>query len=230
MSLFKDNNFEKTWKEKWNKPLTTIRDNFQESVSNDPTLKNIKKNKTDRLIKRNSGITIASILGAFLSNDILYYSFLYSNPVFAESFLIMDTGIDYVFAFIAAICSGGIFSIFIDKYYSRKIPKEEKTIVNKMKSQINKEKGELLYTTYNAHSHIKNLFTKIRNNPSIVYIIKSNYKKNSYSLVSKNKFFKTLNNILENKTRNEDYYIFCYGIEDVKLNLKDKKLISERIS
>ena len=99
-----------------------------------------------------------------------------------------------------------------------------------MKNQLNKQEGKLLYTTFNAHSDIKNLFYKIQKHPTIVYQLKQNYRRNMYSVVSQESFFRTLNNILSGNFNNEDFYIFAYGIEDVKMNENLKKYIIRKLS
>lgn len=230
MTLFENKNLEKYWENHWLKPLDFIKENFQDNIQNDPELKSIKHKKIERILKKNSGIVLAALLGGILSNDIVHFLFSFSNPVFADSFLVMDSGVDYVFAFIAAACSGGLMSLGVNQYYSRKQPKEEKVIIETMKKQLNKEEAKLLYTTYNAHADIKTLFKKIHNNPSIVFLLKKHYKPNSYSVVSKSNFFKTLDNILKGNTNNMDCYIFAYGIEDVKFNDSIKNSIAKKIS
>jgi hypothetical protein len=230
MTIFEENKIDKFWQFQWIKPLDFIRDNFQENLSRSPELKKIKKKKLERVSKKNSGIISAALLSGIFSNEIVYFMFSFSNPVFAETFLVMDSGIDYVFATIAALIGGGLTSLFIDKYYSRKNPEEEKAILRVMKNQLNKQEGKLLYTTFNAHSDIKNLFYKIQKHPTIVYQLKQNYRRNMYSVVSQESFFRTLNNILSGNFNNEDFYIFAYGIEDVKMNEKLKKYIIRKLS
>lgn len=230
MTLFEEKKTDKFWQFQWIKPLDFIRDNFQENLSRSPELKKIKKRKLERASKKNSGIISAALLSGIFSNEIVYFMFSFSNPVFAETFLVMDSGIDYVFATIAALIGGGLTSLFIDKYYSRKNPEEEKAILRVMKNQLNKQEGKLLYTTFNAHSDIKNLFYKIQKHPTIVYQLKQNYRRNMYSVVSQESFFRTLNNILSGNFNNEDFYIFAYGIEDVKMNEKLKKYIIRKLS
>lgn len=230
MTLFEEKKIDKFWQFQWIKPLDFIRDNFQENLSRSPELKKIKKKKLERVSKKNSGIISAALLSGIFSNEIVYFMFSFSNPVFAETFLVMDSGIDYVFATIAALIGGGLTSLFIDKYYSRKNPEEEKAILRVMKNQLNKQEGKLLYTTFNAHSDIKNLFYKIQKHPTIVYQLKQNYRRNMYSVVSQESFFRTLNNILSGNFNNEDFYIFAYGIEDVKMNEKLKKYIIRKLS
>jgi hypothetical protein len=230
MTLFEEKKIDKFWQFQWIKPLDFIRDNFQENLSRSPELKKIKKKKLERVSKKNSGIISAALLSGIFSNEIVYFMFSFSNPVFAETFLVMDSGIDYVFATIAALIGGGLTSLFIDKYYSRKNPEEEKAILRVMKNQLNKQEGKLLYTTFNAHSDIKNLFYKIQKHPTIVYQLKQNYRRNMYSVVSQESFFRTLNNILSGNFNNEDFYIFAYGIEDVKMNEKLKKHIIRKLS
>jgi hypothetical protein len=230
MTLFEEKKTDKFWQFQWIKPLDFIRDNFQENLSRSPELKKIKKRKLERVSKKNSGIISAALLSGIFSNEIVYFMFSFSNPVFAETFLVMDSGIDYVFATIASLIGGGLTSLFIDKYYSRKNPEEEKAILRVMKNQLNKQEGKLLYTTFNAHSDIKNLFHKIQKHPTIVYQLKENYRRNMYSVVSQESFFRTLNNILSGNFNNEDFYIFAYGIEDVKINEKLKKYIIRKLS
>lgn len=230
MTLFEEKKIDKFWQFQWIKPLDFIRDNFQENLSRSPELKKIKKRKLERVSKKNSGIISAALLSGIFSNEIVYFLFSFSNPVFAETFLVMDSGIDYVFATIAALIGGGLTSLFIDKYYSRKNPEEEKAILRVMKNQLNKQEGKLLYTTFNAHSDIKNLFYKIQKHPTIVYQLKQNYRRNMYSVVSQESFFRTLNNILSGNFNNEDFYIFAYGIEDVKMNENLKKYIIRKLS
>ena len=230
MTLFEEKKIDKFWEFQWIKPLDFIRDNFQESLSRSPELKNVKKKKLERLSRKKSGIVSVALLSGVFSNEFVYFMFSFSNPVFAESFLVMDSGIDYVFASIAALVGGGLTSLLIDKYYSRKNPEEEKTIIRTMKNHLNKQEGKLLYTTYNAHSDIKNLFYRIQQNPTIVYQLKQNYKRNIYSVVSQESFFNTLNNILSGNFSNMDFYIFAYGIEDVKMNEKLKKYIIKKLS
>ena len=230
MTLFEEKKIDKFWEFQWSKPIDFIRDNFQESLSRSPELKNVKKKKLERVSKKNSGIISAALLSGIFSNELVYFMFSFSNPVFAETFLVMDSGIDYVFASIAALTGGGLASLFIDKYYSKKNPEEEKAIIRVMKNQLNKQEGKLLYTTFNAHSDIKNLFHLIQKNPTIVYQLKQNYKRNIYSVVSQESFFNTLNNILSGNFSNMDFYIFAYGIEDVKMNDKLKKYIIKKLS
>ena len=229
MKIFEEKEINKDWEEKWLKPLDFIKDNFQKNLKNDPIIKKLKERKRNRIFYKNMGILASFLLFFFFSKYILYFLYIDKNKIFAESFLSMEGGVNYAFVFMFSLFSSGITSLFIEKYYTRKIPKEEKEIIESIKTQLKNEEGKLLYTTFGAYGDVRSLFNKINTLPSVVYALKKYHKNNSNSVVSQYRFFETLDKIMTEKINNIDYYIFAYGIEDVRLTDDIKKIITKKM-